>query len=129
MKNSRENSDGMRGGMLILSYPSIEAYEISNFIDSSFDLQKQMGKDAKEYINENARIISMNKISGESIIHAVKELLYYLSEKEILINLDDFSETNTAVFEAEEQHLKAENAYRLLSLLSCMLMDLGILRE
>lgn len=31
LTNSRDNENYMRGGMLILSYPSIEAYEISNF--------------------------------------------------------------------------------------------------
>ena len=38
LKNSRENDDNMRGGMLILSYPSIEAYEISNFLNNKMGI-------------------------------------------------------------------------------------------
>ena len=129
LKNSRENDDNMRGGMLLLSYPAIEAYEISNFIDQSYELQVRLGSEIKDYINSNAKTIAMNKISEESIIHAGLEMIGFIKEREITIDLDDFSSANEAIFKEEEQYLKEENAFRLLSLLSCMLMDLGILNE
>lgn len=107
----------------------IEAYEISNFVDSSFDLRVHLGSEAKEYINKNAKKISMNKIGGESVIHAGLEMQHYLEESGIVIDLDDFSETNKAEFENEEQCLKESCTFRVLSMLSCVLMDLGILKE
>jgi len=129
LKNSFENDDNIRGGMLILSYPSIEAYEISNFVDQSYKLCMKLGSNAKEYISSNAKKISMNKINEESVVHACLELKNYIEEKGIQINLDDFSETSEAVFQHQEQHLKENNTFRLLSMLSCVFMDLGILKE
>lgn len=34
LQNSRENENYLLGGLLLLSYPSIEAFDISNFVDS-----------------------------------------------------------------------------------------------
>lgn len=127
LKNSRENDDNMRGGMLLLSYSAIEAYEISNFVDRSFEIEARLGSELKDYINRNAKAVSMNKISRESILHAGLELLKFTEELGIEINLDDFSDTGRAVFEEEEQSLEKYNTFKVLSLLSCMLMDLGIL--
>lgn len=129
LKNSRENDNNMRGGMLILSYPAVEAYEISNFIDKTYELKARLGSELKEYINKNAKIISMNKINRESIIHAGKEMISYLRAKGIGLDLDDFSNMNRAVFMNEEQCFAESNTYKILSMLSCVLMDLGILRE
>ena len=103
------------------------AYEISNFVDRSFEIEARLGSELKDYINRNAKAISMNKISRESILHAGLELLKFTEELGIEINLDDFSDTGRAVFEEEEQSLEKYNTLKVLSLLSCMLMDLGIL--
>lgn len=127
LKNSRENDDNMRGGMLLLSYPAIEAYEISNFVDRSFGMQARLGSELKNYINTNAKIISMNKINEDSIIHAGLELTEFMDELGVKIDLDDFSDTNRAVFIEEERNFRKHNTFKILSLLSCMLMDLGIL--
>lgn len=127
LKNSRENDNSIRGGMLILSYPSVEAYEISNFVDESFQLEARLGKELKEYINRNAKMISINKIDEESILHAQAEMGKFLEEREILIDLDDFSGTNEAVFVEEEQNYREKGKFKLLSMFSCVLMDLGIL--
>ncbi|MDE7298904.1 MAG: hypothetical protein K2N94_08750 [Lachnospiraceae bacterium] len=127
LKNSRENDEYMRGGMLILSYPSIEAYEISNFVDGSFEIKAGLGKDAKNYISRAARDIAMNKISEDSIVHAGRELCGFLEKKGIAMDLDDFSHTGRAVFEEEELSFKQEQAFRVLSMFSCVLMDLGVM--
>ena len=129
LRNARENDDNMRGGMLILSYPSIEAYEISNFLNDSFKKRFKLGSEVKAYINENAKIISMNKISEESIIHASEELKKYLEELKLEINLDDFYLVNESVFNDEENSLNKNGNFKLVSMLSCVLMDLGIIRD
>lgn len=127
LKNSRENENYIQGGMLILSYPAIEAYEISNFIEESFEMDAKLGIDLKQYINCNAKVISMNKINEESIAHAGKELMNYLNKQKIDLNLDDFANTNELVFEKEEQYMKENDAFQLISMFSCVLMDLGLL--
>lgn len=129
LKNARENENYMMGGMLILSYPSVEAYEISNFIDNSFEMEAKIGKDLKEYINENASCVSMNKISEESIIHACNELKKYMEKNGIKYDIDCFSDANLAVFQNEEKNYTDKGTYFLLSTISYILMDLGILSE
>ncbi|MCI8888877.1 MAG: hypothetical protein HFG70_12445 [Hungatella sp.] len=129
LTNSRDNENYMRGGMLILSYPSIEAYEISNFLDNSSKIEKKLGSEVKAYINENAKIISMNKINENSIIHGVTELITYLKELGMGMDLDKFSSVNKEVFNDEEQYLETNNRFKLLSMFSFVLADLGILRE
>ena len=49
LKNAYENEDGLRGGMLLLSYPSIESYNISNFMDDTCNMQFSLGDEAKAY--------------------------------------------------------------------------------
>ncbi len=129
LKNARDNDNNMRGGMLILSYPSIEAYEVSNFVDQSYRKCVKLGSELKEYINSHAKEMSMNKISETTILHAATELKNIFQEKNIDINLDNFSETNYAVFTDQEQHYREKENFWILSMLSCVLLDLGILRE
>lgn len=129
LKNSRENEDNMMGGMLILSYPSIEAYEISNFKDNSYKLFAKLGEDAKKFINKNTDVISMNKISEETIMHAGMELLNYLEEAGLQLDLDSFFDVNEKIFKEEEKCFEKNKEYFLLSMMSCVLLDLGILRE
>lgn len=128
LKNSRENEDNMMGGMLILSYPSIEAYEISHFIEKSYMTKARLGSDVKAMIAKNAKVISMNKISDETILHACKELKSCLEENHINFDVDEFPEVNEQIFNEEEKFFENNNAYFLLSMMSWVLMDLGILR-
>ena len=129
LKNSRENDDSMMGGMLILSYPSIEAFEVSNFIDNTYKIDAKLGADVKELITDNAKYISLNKINEETIIHAYNELKKYIKTKEIDFDIDNYLEINVSAFNEEEQYYKKNDTYFLLSLMSCVLLDLGILRE
>lgn len=129
LKNSRENEDNMMGGILVLSYPSIESYEVSNFIDNSYSMCKKLGADVKDYINENAKYIAMNKINETSIIHACAELKQYMMEQGMEFDIDKFSDANINVFYKEEEHFKKKESYFLLSMMSYVLLDLGILRE
>ena len=71
----------------------------------------------------------MNKISNNSIIHAGEELRKYLVGMELDINLEDFSYVNRTVFIDEEKCLEINGWFKLVSMLSCVLMDLGILRD
>lgn len=129
LRNSRENEDNMMGGVLVLSYPCIEAYEISNFIDKSYNLTAKLGVDVKEYISENAKKISINKITESSIIHACEELRNYLETQGLEVDVDNFAETNINVFQREEKYFEDNQTYFLLSMMSYILLDLGILNQ
>ena len=129
LKNSQENENNMMGGLLILSYPSIEAYEVSNFIDDSFKMDAKLGSDVKEYIYKNAKQISMNKIDEDSVIHGCMELMQYMRENNIEFDIDNISDASIKIFGEEEKYFQNNQTYFLLSMMSCILLDLGILRE
>lgn len=129
LKDSRENENSMMGGILILSYPSIEAYEISHFIDSSYNLCARLGTDAKQIISQNADKIDMNKINEYSILHACDEFKKYISDQGIDFNIDDFSSTNISIFNREENYYEEKNTYFLFSVMSYILLDLGIIQD
>lgn len=57
------------------------------------------------------------------------ELNKYLKEQDIVPDFDNFSDTNEKVFYREEKCYEENNTYFLLSMMSCILLDLGILRE
>ena len=130
LKNPRENDDNMQGGILLLSYPSIEAYEVSNFVDRSYKIYKRTGNDVKAYINQNAKEIAMNKINEASISHAYIEMEQGIEELlGTAIDIDDFIDINMGMFYMEEQYFKESNTYFLLSMMSYILLDLGILQK
>lgn len=129
LKNSRENEDSMMGGILIMSYPSIEAYEISHFIDSSYNICARLGTDAKQIISQNADKIAINKINEPSILHACDEFKKYISDQGIEFNIDDFSSTNISIFNREENYYEEKNTYFLFSVMSYILLDLGIIQD
>ncbi len=129
LKNSRENEDSMMGGILIMSYPSIEAYEISHFIDSSYNICARLGTDAKQIISQNADKIAINKINEPSILHACDEFKKYISDQGIDFNIDDFSSTNISIFNREENYYEEKNTYFLFSVMSYILLDLGIIQD
>lgn len=129
LKNARENEDNMMGGILILSYPSIEAYEISHFIDGSYNICACLGSDAKQIISQHADQIAMNKINEHSILHACREFKKYISDQGIDFNIDDFSSTNIHIFNKEEKYYEENSTYFLFSMMSYILLDLGIIQE
>ena len=129
LKNSWENEESMMGGILILSYPSIEAYEISHFIDGSYNICARLGADAKQIISQNADKIAMNKINEHSILHACNEFQKYISDQGIDFNIDDFSSTNIHIFNREENYYEEKSTYFLFSVMSYILLDLGIIQD
>ena len=129
LKNSRENENNLLGGVLLLSYPSIEAYDTSNFIDDTSDMEFQLGNELKSYINNNAKIISLNKLNEQTIVKASQEMIKFLYENYIELDLDDLGKINIGTYDIQELHYKLTKKYRVLSLLSLALLDLGILSD
>lgn len=126
LKNSKESDAYDMQGLLLLSYPAFEAFVISNFRQDSFDVELRLGKDAKGYAHQNN--YNHQKISEETLKFAVEEMHKGLAKVNVYdYNLDDFSETNEIIIDAQEEHFKQSNAYRLLSLISIALVDLGLI--
>ena len=55
LANPYDNND-YKAGQLLLSYPSIESYLVSNFRDAANFLRFSLGTDAKKYIGQNTDI-------------------------------------------------------------------------
>lgn len=123
--NSRDNGYE-RQGMLLLSYPSIEAFTISNFVENSFSEKISTGHKLKQFLH-NCKI-NQSQISEETLMCATKEMLWALKEIGIdEVDVDAFGECNKNVFEYEEQEYSNESVYRVLSLLTIALIDLGLI--
>lgn len=126
LANARENKGFQRQGLLLLSYPSIESFTLSNFEKQSFDRRFETGTNLKECLHKSG--INHQNISEESIVSAVRELFHALGEMEIQnFDIDAFGETNREIFDYEENVYVTEGVYRALSLLCVSLIDLGLI--
>ncbi len=124
--NSRENDNYLRQGMLLLSYPSIEAFTFSNYTYNSFNAKIDTGKELKQLLNDYK--YNQSKIDEHTLSSAVKELFSAFDKMHIdNYNLDRFSNCNLTIFNYEEKHYKKYNTYRILSLICISLLDLGLI--
>ena len=121
--NSLENKDEEMNGLLLLSYPSLESYLISNFVKDNLFLKE---KNLKNYIKSQG--YKINKIDKHTILKATKMMFKSLLDLGITeYDLDDFSKTSLDIFNKEEDIYNKRKYYNLLSLISIMLLDLNII--
>ncbi len=124
LNNSRDNEYD-RQGLLLLSYPSVEAFTLSNFTDDTYKQGFQTGNLLKKHLQDCG--INHNRISEDTLINATKELLSSLNKIEIdKLDVDDFCASNMKIFEHEELEYERNQVYRALSLLAISLIDLGV---
>jgi len=126
-KNAYENDDWKRGGVLLLSYPSIEAYTIANFIDDTYLMKFGIGDDVKAYIAMQNDQIQINKITAKTIEKAAVEMMKYFKAEKIDFCIDDIGQINNEIFKRQEKEYDYQGAYNLVSLLSIAFIDLGII--
>ena len=125
--NPWENDDNRIGGQLLLSYPSLESYEISNFEDGSHKLEYALGRELKTFIGEEEhKNIQLNKISLETVNHATNEFIDFINEVNISVDIDDLSNVPLDVYDFEENYYEEHGKYRVLSLLTIAFIQLGI---
>lgn len=126
LTNARDNEGFERQGMLLLSYPAIESFTLSNFDKNSFEKQFDTGHSLKQYLHEHS--INQQKISEDTLIQALKELLRSFEIMDISeFNIDTFGRYNRDIFDYEESEYDLKGAYRALSLVCISLIDLGLL--
>lgn len=124
-----DDTDFEKGGLLLLSYPAVESFVVSNFIEESYKQQFKLGSELKTYIGnvENQRIIQFNKITPSTIEFATKEFVTYLDNMGITYDLEELKTINIGVFEAEENNYKLNEKYNVVSELVLSLLYLGII--
>lgn len=127
LKNAYENEDGLRGGLLLLSYPCIESYVVANFINDTHLIEFAIGKDVKAFVAEKNTEIQYNKITEDTIKRAASEMMKYLDLEHITLEIDNMGRTNLEIFERQELRYSKQKTYKLVSLLSVALIDLGII--
>lgn len=121
------DNDDYKAGQLLLSYPSIESYIISNFRDTANVPQFLLGKDVKAYIGGNPDI-QINKISEGTLIKAADEFYdNQFSSEQIAFDVDEFSEASHAVFTKQETEYLSGQGFRLFSMLTLAFLQLGII--
>lgn len=120
------DNDDYKAGQLLLSYPSIESYIISNFRDTEDTLRFSLGREVKAYIGSNTDI-QINKISDETLVKAADEFLKYLNSEQITFDVDEFSEASHIVFTRQEAEYLAGRGFRLFSMLTLALLQMGII--
>lgn len=131
------NADMTRQGLLLLSYPSIESFVgmnlLSNSIQYCWTRQVENGSALKRALNHDQLLA--NKIDGNTILHCAAELFDSLemigidtASDSFMDSLDDFSISNSRIFEWEELVYEKKRQYGLLSLLVIALLDLGLIK-
>lgn len=125
LENPYENEQ-LRGGLLLLSYPSVESYVISSFEDNTYNIDLALGIDAKAFIALNNHM-QINKLSYETIRKASYELMKYLDFEDIEFDIDDFSKTNIEIFDKQEDNYTKLNKYKTISCLSVAFIQMGII--
>lgn len=127
LKNSRDNGYESNG-LLLISYPCIEAY-IKSCIDDACNELVDKPKRLKELVG--GAKYQYGKIDEGAILKACNSMLLGIRdicERDLTAaDLDDFSEIGGRVLSEENQLYLDCKQYRILSLLSVAFLDLGIL--
>ena len=122
---NEENKYDSIGGMVLLSYPAIESFVISNFEKDMYKFHERFDfkeKNLKQYIGD--KMYDNHKMSIDTLSNAFLELINSLQKIDVKkINLDNIKEFNTDIFDYEQS---VSNQY-MLSLLLISFVDLGII--
>lgn len=125
--NPYDNPNYNKAGQLLLSYPSIESYIISNFINDTKDLRFNLGTDLKTFIGQHPQI-QINKISETTLSHSTDEFISFLASEGIInFNIDDFSNISIEIFDKQEANYQSGRKFKLFSMLTLAFLQLGII--
>ena len=122
LQNPYENPN-YESGILLLSYPCVESYTISCFEKG----KEFVRKDIKEYVNKDKqyKLVNLNK---HKLLHSTIDMINKIGKLGIKnFDIDNFGKINRQIFDKEEEILKSKKEYYLLSLISYILLDLGII--
>lgn len=122
------NADGSQG-QLLLSYPALESYLVSCFLDESWKLHFQLGKELKTYAAQHSYQKQMLRNEAH-LVHAAVEMDAALEDLGCgTYNLDALGPALMAAYDAQQEAYQEKKDFSLLSLVSMVLLELGILVE
>lgn len=125
---SAMDNDSNMNGLLLLSYPCVESYELSNFDKQLYKKYFINSQEAKNLFKRER--YSLTSINENTILNAVGNMHRSLSEIDIKeYDPSDFFKVNKKVFEYEKEYFETQNKIPAISLISVMLVDLGIIVE
>lgn len=137
LESSRDtNPDWGQPGLLLLSYPCVEAFTGMNLVQNSlsycWDRDVVTGSDLKTALQQEGHI--PNKINEETLLCCMQELFSSLeqigvdvAEEAFMDSIDHFGVNNLAVYNWQESQYNTKGQYGLLSLLILALLDLGMI--
>lgn len=126
LQNPYENENYSYGGLLLVSYPCVESYKITNFICNSDSLDCGKGSDLKTLYGTHPNIQD-NKISPDTILYATTQMLNWYDEKNLELNYEELDYKISECFDVQEQIYNLSKKYSLLSGLSCAFIEMGII--
>ena len=137
LESSRDtNPDWGQPGLLLLSYPCIEAFTGMNLLQGSigycWNNGVVTGSDLKAALQQDGLI--QNKITEETLLHCMQELFASMEmigvdtdEEPFMASVDHFGENNLTIYSWEENQYASRGQYGLLSLMILALLDLGLI--
>lgn len=126
-RNSMDNDEEMNG-ILLLSYPCLESYEISNFNKQLYRKKFSTSEAAKREMS--MKRYSLSNITENTLLNAAGNMHRSFLEYGIT-NYDptDFYRINKLIYDEESSLFKESQCFKALSLITIMLVDLGIIVE
>ena len=122
------NNDIEMNGLLLLSYPCVEAYEISNFDKVFWKSKFNSSEELKTYKKKDKKRYSLSNLNEKTLLIAVENMHKRLLQYGIInYDSDNFKKENLKIFDLQEKLYDFEKKYYALSLISLLLIDLGII--
>ncbi len=123
--NAWDNGYEMNG-LLLLSYPCHEAYNLSHFTKRFYQKKIFTSKECKRTFGSSRYTIQ--KMSDKTVLFAIENMNKSLNSYGIKnYDTSQFKHINNMVFRKEEECFKKNHYFNALSLISIMLIDLGII--
>lgn len=126
--SSSMDNDYNMNGLLLLSYPCIEVYELSNFEKLLYKKNFKISNDVKkEWKSFRYNLIN---ITDKTLLVAVQNMHRTMKEYGIKdYDPSNFRDKNIKIFNIEEKEFSTKQYLNALSLISIMLIDLGLITE
>ena len=125
--NSMDNNYEMNG-ILLLSYPCHESYNLSNFDKRLYQYNYNTSDECKKAFNSSKHYIK--DINEQTLLVAVQNMHNSMLKYNIRnYDLDNFKRTNEIIYRKQEENFKNNKYFNALSLISIMLIDLGIIED
>lgn len=122
------DNDYDMNGLLLLSYPCHESYNLSNFKKRLYNEKFNISDDCKKEFNKSR--FSIKNINEKSLLLAVENMHRSLLNYNIReYDPSNLKRVNMNVYRKEEECFRNNGYFEALSLISIMLIDLGIIEE